>query len=74
MTLAMPTSDHTHQRCSALPCRQVQLIQMRRRVAGEHKVFKGSVFVEFHSKAEADGFLALPEVEFRDVKLVRESK
>ena len=68
------SSDHTHQRCSPLPCHQVELIQMRRRVAGEHRVFKGSVFVEFRSKEEADCFLAWPDVEFRGVKLVKESK
>lgn len=47
-------------------------IQMRRE--RDTKAFKGSVFVEFTEKLTADKFLALEEIKFKDVPLLKESK
>ena len=47
---------------------------MRRRVTGERKLFKGSVFVEFHTLEDAVAFLARADVKFGGAQLLTESK
>ena len=46
---------------------------MRRRLE-EPRNFKGSVFVEFATKDEADAFLAMKDLKYGDTELVYLSK
>eukprot|EP00731_Ephydatia_muelleri_P020271 Em0012g1096a len=47
---------------------------LMRRTFGPEKKFKGSVFAEFETKAEADKFLGLHSVQYQGQELFKESK
>lgn len=53
---------------------QVEHIHMRRLGEDEGRKFKGSIFVEFKEKTDAEQFLDNKAVSFEGLDLIKESK